>query len=420
MNNGKDISHSSAISQTREMLPADDKTALEQFLFNNIELEQLETIVDKFNIFLSLGIVNQEVRHSNFLAWLLDPNETHGLQDYFLKLFLKYVAVHNQNALKEVTIIDIDSWDFDSTVVLKEWSAIDILVIDEKLKFLCVIENKVDSREHSDQLARYQKIVDVKYPDYKKLFIYLTVNGERPEKDEIYISLSYSQVSDIITRLLQARSSQLSGEIVTFVQHYQEMIKRFIMEESEVQALCEQIYNKHKKALDLIFAYKPDIYTNVCEAACELLTVDFKDTLIKDHHSKTAIKFIPHELDFIPKKGDGWTRSKRILMFEIQNVEKAVSLALMMGPGDQQIRETIYTYAKQDPKFNSTWANTVPSKWSTIYKVELVKIKNLEGKTKDEIKDFLKFKLESFFSGDYIHISTSIKSIAEQIIAQSN
>ena len=50
---------------------------LEGFIFNNKELEKLESIEDKFNIFSSLGIINQEVRHSNFLAWLLNPHETH-------------------------------------------------------------------------------------------------------------------------------------------------------------------------------------------------------------------------------------------------------------------------------------------------------------------------------------------------------
>jgi hypothetical protein len=396
------------------------KRELESFVFHNEDLEELESIVDRFNIFMSLGIINQEVRHSNFLAWLLDPAETHGIGDYFLKLFLKYVAVNNQNVLRQVNIIDIDSWDLDNTVVQKEWHAIDILLLDESNLFLCVIENKIDSGEHSDQLTRYQRIVESHYPAYRKLFIYLTVNGERPEKDEIYVSVSYTQVAEMISRVLQAKSSQLSAEIVTFINHYHEMLKRYIMEESDVQALCEKIYKKHKKALDLIFDYKPDIYTDICDVLCELLTNDFKETVIKDHHSKSFIRFIPHELDFIPKKGDGWTRSKRILMFEIQNREKLVSLALMMGPGDQQIRELIYDHAKADPKFNGTWAPTVPARWSTIYKAELSKIKQLEGKTKEEIRTIFKEKLSSFLGGDYLHLSASIRSLSQRILASAN
>jgi len=61
---------------------------LKDFIHENEELEKLESIIDRFNIFRSLNIIDNEIRHSNFLAWLLDPSETHGLGDYFLNLFL--------------------------------------------------------------------------------------------------------------------------------------------------------------------------------------------------------------------------------------------------------------------------------------------------------------------------------------------
>lgn len=46
------------------------------------ELESLERIAYGFNIFTTLDIINTEIRHSNVLAWLLDPSENHGLGDY--------------------------------------------------------------------------------------------------------------------------------------------------------------------------------------------------------------------------------------------------------------------------------------------------------------------------------------------------
>ncbi len=48
----------------------------------------LEARVGKLNIFDALGVVHQEIRHSNFLAWLLDPAESHGLGGLFLKAVL--------------------------------------------------------------------------------------------------------------------------------------------------------------------------------------------------------------------------------------------------------------------------------------------------------------------------------------------
>ena len=46
-----------------------DIQALEEFINDNPELERLEEIAEDFNIFIALGIVDTEIRHSNFLAW---------------------------------------------------------------------------------------------------------------------------------------------------------------------------------------------------------------------------------------------------------------------------------------------------------------------------------------------------------------
>ena len=63
-----------------------EKQLLENLVCDK-ELKALEKRFDKFNIFDCLRLTRAEIRHSNFLAWLLDPNETHGLYDYFLKEF---------------------------------------------------------------------------------------------------------------------------------------------------------------------------------------------------------------------------------------------------------------------------------------------------------------------------------------------
>ena len=61
------------------MMTDTDQKALEAFLLDNPELAQLEVLLDEFNIFEAVGAVRQEVRHSDFLAFLLHPRERHGL-----------------------------------------------------------------------------------------------------------------------------------------------------------------------------------------------------------------------------------------------------------------------------------------------------------------------------------------------------
>ena len=66
-----------------------DRKVLEAFAVNNLDLGRLEALLDRFNIFEAVGLVWQEVRHSTFLAFLLDPRASHGLGDAFTKRLLR-------------------------------------------------------------------------------------------------------------------------------------------------------------------------------------------------------------------------------------------------------------------------------------------------------------------------------------------
>src|SRR5204862_508773 len=61
---------------------------LERFVAENDDLLAVEEQIGRFNIFDALGIARIEIRHSNCLAWLLSPGESHGQGDLFLKSLL--------------------------------------------------------------------------------------------------------------------------------------------------------------------------------------------------------------------------------------------------------------------------------------------------------------------------------------------
>jgi hypothetical protein len=61
----------------------------------------------------------------------------------------------------------------------REWRNIDILII---LKDdIVLIENKVDTIDHSNQLKRYQKIAEETFPNKYKHYVYLTPFGSDPQ-----------------------------------------------------------------------------------------------------------------------------------------------------------------------------------------------------------------------------------------------
>lgn len=106
---------------------------LESLVVSNPEFERLEGQLAEFNIFESLGAVRHELRHSDFLAFLLDPNQNHGLGDEFARQMLQRVLMSSKDHRLSVTSIDLDIWDLTSLVVQREWQNIDILLLDEAI-----------------------------------------------------------------------------------------------------------------------------------------------------------------------------------------------------------------------------------------------------------------------------------------------
>ena len=349
--------------------------ALERFVLDNAELMRLEELADPFNIFEALGIVRQEIRHSNFLAWLMNPAQTHGLGDSFLKGFLlKTSVMARELGIETISPIDVDVWDLSATEVRREWRNIDITLLDESRKFVCVIENKVFSSEHSNQLRRYREVMEAEFPDYTRHYVLLNVSGDEPSDSDYYVGVTYDEVCDVIERLLKMKASTIGDDVATVLSHYVTMVRRRVMPDREIQELCRRIYRKHQAALDLIFEHRTGRQAEIADALLELIEPDPEFTL--DVSNKSLIRFHPvswgrPEL----QGGKGWTKSGMMILFEFANSShynaNSLGLALMLGPGDENVRRKIYDAAtktgsplKPDPKgLSKKW---VPLFWKEI------------------------------------------------------
>lgn len=311
-----------------------EKQLLENFVCDK-ELKELEKKFDKFNIFDCLRLTRAEIRHSNFLAWLLDPNETHGFNNLFLKEFLKEVLktkkdeIRNINGYNIPSIIDVDCWNMSDVQIFRELQNIDLLLVDESNKFVLVIENKIDTCQHDNQLTRYKEYVDNQYlsSEYSKLFIYLKPKAEQVEPP--YIHINYELVKNILKDLIKEYKEILNDEVVMAIQHYTSIIERDIMEKDEIKTLCRKIYANHKKALELINKYS-DSRAEIHEALIELIEQD--DDLILEKSDKNWIRFIPKAADSaelnIAKKD--WVESDRVLLFEIHNDRNSVYMDIII------------------------------------------------------------------------------------------
>ena len=205
--------------------------------------------------------------------------------------------------------------------------------------------------------------------------------------------MDYSEIVALVAETVNRRGEQLSTEVRTFLSQYVEMVRRSIVEDSEIQRICQRIYEKHRRALDVLFEYRPDKASEVTAMLRELISEH--GNLEEDHCTKSYVRFIPTELDFPPRAGDGWTPSKRMLLFEIENYRSKLWCRLVLGPGPQEIREKVRTVIRQHPDvFNRATSKLYPQYWS-FHRESWVGVKRYEELALPDLREVVSKRLDS-------------------------
>jgi hypothetical protein len=276
---------------------------LDDFLVNSSDLDALTDRLNRFNIFNVLKISEMEIRHSNTLGWLLDPNESHKLGDKFLRRFLSAAILHAENVELDLRASSIELMDFYNIEVRREYRNIDVLVVDNTNNIVTVIENKINSKESKGQLDKYNQIVDEEFPLYQKVRIFLTTDGEDPSEAAQklgYFPFSHLEVLQILEPMLIANRSNVPDEPYIFINHYLDTLRILTMEDKEVIDLCRKIYKKHRVAIDLINQFATS--TNFNDEAFEVVKEAITGTTMAKAWSR--VYFLTPELDsLLPKYG---------------------------------------------------------------------------------------------------------------------
>jgi len=228
------------------------RAALERFIVENDDLNTLESSIGKFNIFDALGITRAEIRHSNFLAFILDPAESHGQGQLFLKALLMDLLKQAPPERRPLSPIELDGTDLRGVVIKREWKNIDLLITCKEPQFAIVFENKTDSQEHSNQLIRYQRTMTEHYPGIRPLYVYLTPDGDEPSEDS-WLPYTYADIHRVFQRIRDMHQNAIGEDILVFLDHYLNLLGTRFMNDEKLDELCRRIYKKHRKALDLIW-----------------------------------------------------------------------------------------------------------------------------------------------------------------------
>lgn len=354
-----------------------NEQALQDFLLDIDCLDELLPWTEKFNIFDVLKISRAEIRHSNMLGWMLDPNENHGFGDSFLKELIQKLAENDASGRYDVFKLML--LELHTFSVYREWKNIDILLVSEKEKLLIAIENKVGSHEHSDQLNRYREILETDYAEYEKIYVFLTPDGEEPSDVFNWDVFTYTDIVEIAEKIYH--SKQLSADVMLLMKNYIEVIRRDIVEDQQLIEICNKIYNKHKKALDLIYANRIDGRTQIKDAIISALTKLNKEGDIIYGQEWSNLVFRTQAMDELlqpldERKGSWGTQSVYYYWFNLQ--ENRFYIVFELGgfnvPEDEmKIMDKVIEHLKPNDKKRTEF------KYKRLFRTKWYEIKDSEN-----------------------------------------
>lgn len=318
------------------------KKAITDTSFERIELSLREP-----NIFSALSVKRLEIRHSNFLGYLLNPRESHGLGDIFLRKFLREVFSDDRSSNR--SFFEADLLDLNAVEVRREWRKIDVLIV--MPKDVIVIENKVDSKDGNGQLARYRRIAEKDFAGKNKHFVYLTIFGDDPldiEESELWINYSYEQIARIIKTILELYRTSLSDKVRYYLCDYLTILQRDFFMNDELNMLAQKLYLSHKAAFDFIFENMPDTAEEVYKA----LEASLKESgYVIGSKSKRYLRFTsPLLAEKLPRTGS-WQNGEAFLFeFDFGADRTKLVLKAAVSPGDEDVRKQILDAAEKLPK----------------------------------------------------------------------
>jgi len=392
-----------------------------EFLRLVVEIDELKKIEDRyseFNIFEALGMVRQEIKHSNAIATIFDSNFGLGLESVF-RQFVRAAYKISEVESHFISQFDFELADYNDLEVLREFKNIDLIIISQSNKHVFVIENKVDAMESDGQLNKYQKDIEAEYPGYKKLYLFLSPEDKGLQASvDAWKQIYYEDLVNSIVDYLN-RNKSYDEDKRLFLTHYIDLLRRHIMTDFELEKLAMTFYRKHKKALDFIYEIKPDDIKELSDALISGLESQewFKEGYGFDHSTKGLVRFYKKEWIEIPKyellnTGDGWTNTGRILLWEVQIREKSgVIILLVLGPSTNLdfrnlLRDNLVSYFSKNKKSNSNKFTRIYSSKKLLNKVDHEAIENIETSIELILKSIKEIVLDKKFN-DFIEGSYS-------------
>ncbi len=400
-----------------------DQKALERLFIEDQDFANLEKALSPYCPFEAVGMVHAEIRHSTFLANMLDPYRPHGFGAAFLKRFLDEVMRQSSSPVG-LSRLTLHLADFDRADVRREWRRIDVLICLADLKLVAAFELKIGASEGGDQLARYSRALEEEWPTsegWKHLKYFLTRDAEAAS-DPAWQAIDYQVVTQAVDLTL-SQDNVGTPLARTSARAYADMLRRHHLTDPELERIAQSLWQRHAEALNFLMARQPDAAGDMLammrKRRSELLAaarLSGLDVQIPAESSNDLI-FAIRDWDHIPgmQASRGKANGSRLLMASIErrSAQEMLRGQLILGPcevGAEEQRRAIFDAAKAAAGKSS---HRLADQWKWLATAKLHFLKDGETGKTDEEQQFQQAvkRFGEFFRTDVKRISDALLAV---------
>ncbi len=282
--------------------------------------------VQETNIFKILRLENYEIRHGNFLEFLMDPERNVELANRFIANFIENIVdelnlvdsgldriisdkefevlrVTGENRFTEIPVANNDKKRIDHALEIKSGQTRRVLVFEYKLNG--VLQNDLDS---------YQKSIEQRYDGTKaRCHFFILELGTKKHNLSSKGAFNFIGKSTLVEAIQDTVSSARQKDMMAtrlYLEQYLEILEPEVGEEFIFAGLESQLWNSWNPAME---AYEDanDIFDSLVEEYIEVESLQV--ALCGYYYSEVFDRRVKQKLDnyssqLITKLNQGWLR----------------------------------------------------------------------------------------------------------------
>lgn len=373
---------------------------------------------DAANFFQALHLARHELRHSDLLAWLLDPQGSHGLRETFARWLISRIS----NLQPKNLPTDAANLDWTDLEVRREFANIDVLLLSERNRVVIVLENKLRAREREEQLGDYRKFVRRHFAHDYLVLLFLDMQG-RASAEGTAVNLHYRDLLPFFNDQLATLAPNSENRHAHLIEEYRRFLetKLWIRRKTtwqappKVESLVEEVARQNPVELEALLQEITIWKQKMAAELGEWLLQEAKQIFCSEVavcHKRSWFSFVPTEYDCMtPLRTLGDDPDpvfdNRLLIYQffvipfgdnisVRPPQLALDVKLLKAqPAGQRLKSHLHTAARANPLFNRVRGQKA-SGFDHLLNHELLRSNEIARYTKEELQLILRRRLKRF------------------------